>query len=337
MRVYYPRPLSEAVAQQLDELLRRRGIDIRVSTCSDDVPDYDVLIEGRPSKEMLEASKSLRIVITPFAGVPKATLELLEQFQNISLHNLHHNAADTAETALALLLACSRRVVPLDQQMRKGDWSARYTSSRSLLLEGRTVVVLGYGHIGQRIARACEAMGMEVIATRKSADAIRFDRGVTIHPAGDMIRLLPEANVLIVALPETSETHGLIGKAELDAMPNGSILINVARGDIVDEEALYQALNSGKLDSAGLDVWYQYPTDKGGKGVPSYFVMPESANHTFPSRFPFHELDNVVMSPHRAGVSADTEAMRIIHLAHMLEQFANGEPVANKVDLRRGY
>jgi phosphoglycerate dehydrogenase-like enzyme len=271
-------------------------------------------------------------VVVPFAGVPLVTLQLLKQHPQVQLYNLHHNAADTAELAIALMLSAARLVVPLDQRLRKGDWSPRYEPSQSLLLEGRNVVVIGFGEIGQRIGRSCRGLGMHVTGVSRSgkppADA----------SIGSLHELLPKAEVLFIAAPQTPETEGLIGAVEMALLPNDAILVNIARGEIVDEHALFDALKEGKLHSAGLDVWYQYPTaDQKGKAVPSYFNKPESATHTFPSRLPFHELPNVVLSPHRGGVSKDTESRRIRDLARLLVALAEGNEAPNRVDLERGY
>ena len=108
-------------------------------------------------------------------------------------------------------------------------------------------------------------------------------------------------------------------------LPQGAVLVNVGRGPIVDEEALFRALRDGHLHSAGLDVWYNYPPDE------------ESQDKTFPASQPFHELDNVVLSPHRGGATMESNFLRMEHLATLLNAVARGEPLANKVDIIAGY
>ena len=103
------------------------------------------------------------------------------------------------------------------------------------------------------------------------------------------------------------------------------MLVNIGRGLIVDQAALYAALRDGRLHSAGLDVWYNYPEDK------------EARSNTSPADFPFHELDNVVMSPHRGSDTPATEAARMPHLARLLNAAARGEPIPNRLDLIAGY
>jgi phosphoglycerate dehydrogenase-like enzyme len=334
VNVYYPAPANDSIVAQLNDLVFD---GIVVSSNLEDVPDFEVLVEGRPTRDLLLRSEHLKTVVVPFAGVPDVTLNLVRQFQPLQLCNLHHNSADTAELAIGLLLACSRSIVPLDQKLRKGDWSPRYLPSNSVLLAGKTALIIGYGHIGKHIARACNGLGMNVLALRRRTQMIEIAHYAEVHPIAGLRPLLPEADVIFVAVPRTSETLGLINEGEFDLMKPNAILVNIARADIVDEKSLFEALQSGRLHSAGLDVWYQYPTDTGDKGVPGYFDMPESALHTFPSAFPFHELENVVMSPHRGGASKDTESSRIQHLAALLNSISGGEDIPNLVDLASGY
>lgn len=321
IRAYFAKP------PVLEEL---RGLQERLKGVCELFPesmpeDYEVLIEGRPTEEMLSAP-SLRAVIVPFAGVPPTTVELLRKRPELSLHNLHHNAADTAELALALMLAAGKEVVSMDRDFRRNDWSRSYGPSSVFSFDGKTALVLGFGQIGRRVARMLSSLGMRVLATRTSAEVHR-DEGMEIWPASRLHELLPQANVLMITLPLTAETTGLLGATELRLLPQGSILVNVARAAIVDEEALFNALKSGRLHSAGLDVWYRYPKSE---------TVGDTSN-TAPSRFPFAELDNVVMSPHRGGTTMDTEARRMDALEALLREIAAGNEASNRVDLEKGY
>ena len=272
--------------------------------------DHRILVRGVVGPEDLAAST--RAVIIPYAGVPKRTRETLADRPDIALHNLHHNAAPTAETAVALLLAAARRIVPIDRAMRELDWRPRYDEgSRDPLLSGKRALVLGFGEIGRRVAVACEALGMEVTAIRRGE-------------SGSLPDLLPRAHAVVVCLPLTPETEGILGAEQLARLPDQAVVVNVGRGPIIDEQALYEELRAGRL-RAGLDVWYQYPTDESSRAA------------TQPSRFPYHELENVVLSPHRAGHCAETEQLRATHLAAMLNAAARGEEMPFRVDPERGY
>jgi len=305
----------------------------------DEVPaqaDFEILVHGFPNRAQLEASPNLRAVIAPFAGAPKEAIELLRDFPHISLHSVHYNVAATAELAIGLMLAAAKFVIPLDRELRANDWRSRYGKTSVIVLEGRTVTILGYGRIGQRIGAACQAMGMKVVGVRRHVEDSRSQSHnqahgvaspihVPIFPPSAIADLLPRTHVLISALPLTSETEGIIGQKELALLPDEAIVVNVGRGPVIAEEALFNALQSKKLLGAGLDVWYQYPT------------KPEDRLGTAPSRFPFHTLDNVIMSPHRGGFLSAAEGNRVTELAAMLTAAAQGHAIPSAVDKELGY
>jgi phosphoglycerate dehydrogenase-like enzyme len=299
-------------------------------TMGADLPNpatYQVLVAGRPERKHLTASQNLCAVIVPWAGIPEPTSALMREFPGIALHNLHHNALPVAEHAIALLLAASKFLIPMDRSLRSGDWRPRYGPNPSVLLNGRSALVVGYGAIGQKVARLCLGLGMKVraVARRASPQHSGPADGVLAGDVGELHDLLPLAQALILCLPHTPETAGIIGERELRQLPPDAVLVNVGRGPTVDEAALYHALRDGTLLAAGLDVWYSYPSDEAARSC------------TMPSDYPFHELPNVVMSPHRAGGSTDTERLRMIHLAELLNAAARGEPMPNRVDLLVGY
>ena len=165
---------------------------------------------------------------------------------------------------------------------------------------------------------------MEVIAIQRHAregDGIAHE----LHPPSALPDLLPRAQALLVCLPLTAETRGLIGADELALLPTEALVVNVGRGSIIDEKALYLALRDRRIGAAGLDVWYNYPADQ------------QYREATQPSDYPFSELDNVVMSPHRGGSVVETEQLRAQGLADMLNAAANGKPLPNRIDLDAGY
>lgn len=296
-------------------------------TMGPDLPqgcNYQILVAGRPRREHVVASPNLQALIVPFAGLPAETRALMLEFPDIAVHNLHHNAAAAAEMAISLMLAASKFLLPADRALRRHDWRPRYRPNPAVLLDGRTVLILGYGAIGRRVAQACRGLGMKVTATRRHPPE---EGSPDVYCPEALPQLLPQANVLLIALPLTDETERLIGERELALLPPRSVLVNVGRGPIVQEEALYQALRNQTLLAAGLDVWYNYPAGKGARV------------NTPPSAYPFHRLDNVIMSPHRAGSggSDEIELRRMDHLARLLNAAAAGEQMPNRVDLSLGY
>jgi phosphoglycerate dehydrogenase-like enzyme len=288
-------------------------------------PDYEVLVAGRPRREELTSSPRLHSLVIPWAGLPTQTRELLLGFPHVAVYNLHHNAGPVAEMAVTLMLAAAKGIIPVDRTFRSHDWTPRYRPAPAIRLEGKTALILGYGAIGRRVARACRGLGMKVVAIRRRPSASATGPTVEVHPPQDLRQLLPTAHALLICLPHTPDTDGLIGRDELALLPVDAVLVNVGRGPIVDEGALYHALQAGTIHAAGLDVWYNYPPDR------------ERRVDTPPSVYPFHELDNVVMSPHRGGSTDETEALRMEHLAALLNRLAKGERPASQVDLQAGY
>jgi phosphoglycerate dehydrogenase-like enzyme len=286
--------------------------------------DYEILVAGRPRRRHILASSSLRVLIIPFAGLPQETRTLMLDFPDVAVPNLHHNAAPAAEMAITLMLAAAKFILPNDRALRQHDWRPRYRPNPTVVLEGKTTLILGYGAIGRRVAETCRGLGMQVIATRRHVPERPPEH---VYPPEALPTLLPQANILIIALPLTAETEGLIGEEELRLLPPESVLVNVGRGPVVNEKALYDALCDSTLHAAGLDVWYNYPGDEASRA------------NTPPAAYPFHRLDNVVMSPHRAGSGGaeEVELRRMADLARLLNAAAKGEEMPNRVEIGAGY
>jgi phosphoglycerate dehydrogenase-like enzyme len=242
--------------------------------------------------------------------------------------------------AIALMLAAAKDLISIDGRFRKHDWSKRYGPASLRLLSGKRALILGFGSIGREIASRCTGLGMKVTAIDARAGlaggrAARAPAGEAGDPdSGDpdvpvsqpecLASLLPHADVLFISVPLTDETKGLFGAGELSLLPDGAILVNISRGRIIDEQALYEVLRSGRI-RAGLDVWYEYPESE------------DARTGTRPSSLPFHELHNVVMTPHLAGHSDRTEWLRSRELARLLNLALEGRPLPNEVDLEKGY
>lgn len=291
-------------------------------------PDLiSIFVSGTSERQDVEKLPYLKYIVIPWAGVPEEMKAYLPDFPQISVHNIHHNALPVAENTVALLLTAAKFIIPAHNALKKADWRPRYQADPSPLLYGKTALILGYGSIGHLVAQMLTAFGMRILATRNSIENPYQDGEITIFPSVQTGRLLPKANFLIVTLPLTSKTENLIGEKEIHLLPDGAVLVNIGRGKIVNQKALYESLKSGKLGSAAIDVWYNYP--------------PSEADyaHTPPADYPFHELDNVVMSPHRAGgmTTAETERLRMIQLARLLNDAALGKELPNKVNLEKGY
>ncbi len=322
MKIYllqnFDREFVEELKSELDS-----SIELYTGDQIPDPADYEILISGTPPREYLEAGDKLHTVIIPWAGLSSKSREVLMDFPHLNVHNLHYNDTPVAETAIALMMACAKWLIPVDRRFRRNDWRPRYNIYRSVLIDGKNALIFGYGAIGKEIARLCHGLGMKIRALRRT-DEIYSDDYAEVHPNHDLHDLLKTADILFISAPLTPDTRGIIGKDELALLPERAILVNIARGPIVDESALFEELRSGRI-SAGLDVWYDYPKSE-----------QEREDHR-PSQYDFGQLDNVVMTPHMAERSDHSDRMNISDLTRLLNLAARGEQLPNKVDVEKGY
>ncbi|MDY6868199.1 MAG: 2-hydroxyacid dehydrogenase [Chloroflexota bacterium] len=324
LRVHFNRISFSDYTDEFKSLLDK---EIKISE-GNKIPDpanFDILVYPTPSKEWIEASPNLKAVVVPWAGIPEKTREVMKAYPDISVHNLHHNNYNTAELGFGLLLAAAKCIIPFDRALRNNDWTPRYQQTQAILLRQKKALILGFGEIGQALAAYCLGLGMKVMATKKHPNEYEGDLDVDIYPDNLLHELLPTTDVLLIALPLTDETENLIGETELSLMPEGSILVNVGRGTIVDQYALYDALKERRIRAAASDVWYNYPESK------------EDRKDTPPADVPFGELDNFVLSPHRGGLVEEVEQQRAQALARLLNAANRGNPIPNKVNLDAGY
>jgi phosphoglycerate dehydrogenase-like enzyme len=187
---------------------------------------------------------------------------------------------------------------------------------RSDELEGKTLAIIGHGAIGQHLAQVAQVFGMNVIATRRSVSAPTRQDGVDVYPAESLKEVLARGDVVVVTLPLTDETEGIIGEAELRAMKPNAYLVSVGRGKVIQEPVLVRALKEKWFAGAGLDVYAQRP------------LPPDS---------PFFDLPNVIMTPHMSGVSNGYTKRGTAFLCENLRRYVAGEPLLNLVDKQKGY
>ncbi len=297
-----------------------------------DLTTADIVVGGSVSAEAIETAERLKLVVVPFTGVNSLPLEALRR-RGIRVANSHGNARSVAERAVALLLTFFGRVCAFDADLRAGRWHG-FAAGESVKeswesLDGKRAAILGTGAIGTETAGLLRAFGVTATGFRRSGGdagghaggdgAGIFDRVVTSVPAA-----VEGADIVVVALPATAATEGLLDAEALAAM-QGAVLVNVGRGAIVDEEALYRALKEGTLRGACIDTWYRYPGDDPGRDA------------TPPSRFPFHELDNVVMSPHVGGYTRRAVERSVDEAVENLRRFLASGELLNEVDLTAGY
>lgn len=327
MKVLYMNEKEEEDLAYLRELIDREIEIIMIPPEDEDemierADEFDALIGARVPREFLEEAEELDYFIIPFAGIPVQDKETLPDFPELTVINSHFNYIYVAEHAWALLLASAKNLCSMHNRLKEGDWTPRYEHRWGRALEGKTLLILGYGAIGKAVGRIAKAFKMKVKAVRRSGgEAEEIDH---IGDNSELPDLLAESDFIVVTLPLTDKTEGYLGTDEFDAMKEGVHIVNVGRGPVIDEEAFYRALKSGKLGGAGIDTWWIYPPDK------------ESRSDTFPSDYPLDEFDNVIFSPHRGSHVKEREKRRMEDLADILNSLNRGEEV-NVVDVEEGY
>jgi phosphoglycerate dehydrogenase-like enzyme len=236
----------------------------------------------------------------------------------VSVCNAYGHEAAIGEFAVMMMLAWRHRLFDITRAFRAGSWEWSPLMGGPLRgeLAGRTVGIVGLGHIGREIAWRADAFGCRVLAANRTPR--EAPSGVErVYPLGALDRMLGECDIVVLACALTEETRGLFDRGRLAAMKRDALLVNLARGPVCDEDALYEALRERRIGGAALDTWWQYPN-------------AETPNAR-PSRHPFDELPNVMMTPHCSPWTEGTVERRARDIARNIDRFVRGEPLANLV------
>jgi len=297
--------------------------------------EADVIIGWRPSKEMLIAAENLKLFINPGTGIKHhiENFREINRTRKIVLVNGHGHAYATAQHTVAMLLALMNRMIPHHQWMAEGIWRTsddKDITSSTLPLRDSRIGLLGYGAINKYVHRFLSGFENEFHILKRSrgktnADNISGNNKAVRYLENDLNKFLKAIDILIIAIPHTSKTEGMIGAKELRLLGKTGLLVNVARGTIVSEKPLYDALKNKIISGAALDVWYNYNPKKDKQGK------------AYPSKYPFHKLKNIILSPHRAASPFD-DLKRWDEVFENINRAAKGrQDFLNIVDLEEEY
>lgn len=275
----------------------------------------DVLISNSISAD--EAARlRCRLVQVPGAGWEQIACDALPAGTVVS--NVHGHEVPIAEFTLHAILEHCLQLWQYPPRLDADAWAQSY-AARAAHGEafGKTVAIIGFGHIGQEIARRARVCGMHVVAVTRSGKPAAADLAHETVPVSALDEVLPRTNVLVICCPLDDSTRGLIGARQLGLLPEQALLVNVARAEVVDEQALYEALLQQRLGRAVLDVWYQYPK-KGQAPVT-------------PSRWPLHALPNVRATPHISAITPALLERRYDFMAHNIQRLQSGQQPDNVI------
>ena len=279
------------------EALERAGVEVdyRPEITHEEllsvVGQYDALVvRGRTkvTRAVIEAGRGrLKAICRAGVGLDNIDLEAARE-AGVEVFNTPEAPTEAvAELTVGLMLALARRIPYADRALKDGRWAKK--ELMGFELRGKTLGIIGFGRIGQRVAEICRALGMKIIAYRRTRppgiEEVLARTGARM--ARSVEEVLKEADIITLHVPLTPQTRHMIGEREINMMKDGAILINTSRGGVVDEEALYRALVSGKLAGAALDVFEEEPP----KGISLKLA----------------QLPNVVATPHIGAQTAEAQ------------------------------
>lgn len=315
MKVLVSDPLSKEGVEILE---KAKSIEVEVKTglSSEElvacIGEYDGLIvrsETKVTKEVIEAGKKLQVIGRAGVGLDNIDVPAATKKGIIVMNAPGGNTVSTAELTMGMLIALSRNIPQADKSVKSGQWERKkYTGVE---VSGKILGVIGLGRIGSYVAQLGVAFNMKVLA---------YDPFISIEKAKrvgvelvDLEQLYKRSDYITLHVPKSDETKGMISKDEFEKMKDGVRIINCARGGLIDEEALCQALKSGKAAGAALDVYAQEP----------------------PVGSPLLELSNCITAPHLGASTRDAQINVGIEMAHQVVDVLSGGPVRNAVNIQQ--
>ncbi len=277
----------------------------------DFVKNADILLffYWRDAKRVIPMMKNVKMIQAMSAGVDYINFDIIPK-DAIVCSNAGANATGVAEHAVALLLASLKRIPYRDRKMREGEFPQMLESR---LLRGKKIGIVGFGNIGQRIARMLSCFGVKIYAINRSGKYEGDINVVLVGTIDDLDAILPQMDIVILSLPLTRETYGLFNRERLNLMKKDAILVNVARGKIIVEKDLYDFLKDNRSFTAAIDTWWHYGDE-------------------FRQNYPFENLDNIILSPHCGGIYEGWIEDEIKYAVENIKRFLRGEKPKNIVD-----
>lgn len=290
------------------------------------IKDVKILLGDNISKDMIEKSE-VELIQVPWAGVENLDFELLSNYE-VPACNSHSNALAVAEYAVGLLLGIAKKIPYHDDLLRSGDWNRIKKEEKnseiqySSYVSNKTIGFIGYGNIGKSIASLMNGFNPSIMAI-VSDKTKKYDEVDFIGDSSDLDYVLENADYLVVASALTEETRGMLNKKNLSKMKKTAYIINISRGRVIDEEALYYVLENRLIAGAGIDTWYNY--------------QKEPLDITYPSKkYDFHKLSNIIISPHRAA-QIEGEFTYLDDAIDNIKEYNKDKNYKNRLNIKKGY
>lgn len=316
-RVVVSAELTEDAMHQLREAHPGIVFDVVEDPAAEDgFGDADAIIGWRLTSEQLENSPRLQWLQTTSAGVERVlTPEMIDRGIVITNASGVHSVS-ISEHLMAMMLAFGRCLPLLMKNQQRHTWRDENLRAEVFELYGQTLMIVGVGDIGIALGNRAAAFGMKVIGVRRRTDLPQPDSFDEIVSTDDLTKRLPEADHVAICLPLTDATRGLVGTEQIQAMKPGAFIYNIGRGPIIDQEALLQALESGRLGGAGLDVTDPEP-------------LPEDS--------PLWDMPNVLITAHTSGSSPVYWRRASEIVVENVSRWQHGEALNNVIDIEQGY
>ena len=306
--------ISDAMDCIAEKILTSNKIDVDVKTdfnikeLKDKISEYDGLIirsATKVTKEIIESAKNLKIIGRAGAGVDNIDLVSAKEKKIIVMNTPGGNTNATAEHTLALLMSLSRKISKADVSTHKGEWAKKKLKGNEI--KGKTIGIIGFGNVGRRFAEICKVLGLKVLVVSKSFTALKDQ--YPEYSSCDLNEVLQQADIISFHCKPNTDGSSVIASKELDLMKKTAFIINTARGNLVSEVDLCDAIKANKIGGAAIDV---------------FETEPATNNALF-------GLENVLLTPHIAASTSEAQIIVAEMVANQFVEYFLNNKVINEV------
>lgn len=307
--------VTDTISEKGIELLKKTGFGVDLKTGLDaqrlieTVPGYDAMIvrsSVKVTKGVIDAAKGLKVIVRAGVGTDNIDITAATEKGIVVMNTPFGNTVSAAEHTVAFIIMLAKQILHGHLSMKKGEWERK--RFKGIELAGKSLGIIGLGRVGVLVAKAANGLSMEVIAVdpyAKEEDARQL--GVRMVPFDELVKT---ADFITVHVPLTPKTKYLLGREQFAMMKKGARIVNVARGGVIDEEALYDALVSGRVAAAAIDVWENEP----------------------PGQHKLLELEQVIATPHLGASTEEAQEKVGLHAAEQIVDMLKNNNIRNAVN-----